>query len=74
MGREEGLLESIQAGRREGRHRGLQEALLSQSEVRFGALPAAFRRKIQRINSDEQLHDLLGRVLTATTRQDLGLG
>ncbi len=90
MGREEGLLEGIQKGllegiqkgrqegrqegRREGRHRGLQEALLRQSERRFGTLPTAFRQQIEQIDSEEQLYHLLDRILTATTRQDLGLG
>ncbi len=66
MGREEGLLE--------GRHRGLQEALLRQSERRFGTLPTAFRQQIEQIDSDEQLYHLLDRILTVSTRQDLGLG
>ncbi len=63
-----------QEGRQEGRQRGLQEALLRLSEQRFGALPAAFRQRVETIDSDEKLTHLLDLILLVKSRQELDLG
>ena len=63
-------------GRQEGRQetlKGLRPAVLAQLEQRFGPLTEDARRRIEAIDSVEEMADLLKRVLSASSLAELGL-
>ena len=71
-GRQEGLQKGLQKGRREGAH-ALQDILLSEMAERFGPLPGEIRRRIKSIQDLDRLKDLVKRLMTASSPDDLGL-
>ena len=72
-GREEGMAKGIEKGIEKGMAKGKLEALLLLLENRFAKLPAAVRRKVERINSSQRIDELLLAVLTAKSLSELGL-
>ena len=53
--------------------KGKRDALLMQLRIKFGDLPEAIVARVQTIDTDAALDALLGRVLRATTLEDMGL-
>lgn len=68
--REEGRLQGVQRGRLEG----ARQVLLQQLGQRFSPLPERVRRQVEKIDSLDRVSQLAGRVLTARSLEDLGLG
>ena len=66
-------LAGIKKGMEEGLAKGKLEALLLLLESRFAKLPAAVRRKVERINSSQRIDELLLAVLKANSLSELGL-
>lgn len=64
QGREEGRQEALQA---------LLPAVLAHIEQRFGSLSEETRRRVEAIDSVEEMADLLKRVLSASSLAELGL-
>jgi hypothetical protein len=60
-------------GAREGERRALQGVLLRLLEKRFGPVPQKALKKVERLRSVPRLNDLVERVLTASSLEDLGL-
>jgi len=52
----------------------LRRVLLRLMESRFGPLPQAVQRSVQRITSPRRLEELTGKVLVAASPQEMGLG
>jgi hypothetical protein len=67
--REEGLEAGLEAGRVEG----MRTVVLGQIESRFGAVPAERRRRIEAIDSTDELARLADRLLVARSLDDLGI-
>jgi hypothetical protein len=75
-GLEEGLRKGIEKGRQEGIEQGIEKVrslLLRELEERFGLLPEAARRRVQGINSFEDLTALSLRISSAPSLAALGL-
>lgn len=68
-GRREGRLE----GREKGRVEGMRAVVLALIRSRFGALPAERRRRIEAIDSPDELTRLADRLLVARSLDDLGV-
>ncbi|HEY3491572.1 MAG TPA: Rpn family recombination-promoting nuclease/putative transposase [Solirubrobacterales bacterium] len=80
LGREEGRQEGRQEGREEGRQEERQKtlqalcpALLAQLEQRFGPLSEDTRRRVEAIDSAEDLAELLKKLWSASSLAELGL-
>lgn len=69
MGRSEGRAE----GRAEGQAEGERRLLVNLLEARFGPLSEADRRRVEAIDSTEELERLARRLMEATSLADLGL-
>ncbi len=61
------------AGIKKGIEKGKLEALIFLMERRFEKLPEGIRRKVQQINSNKRVEELLEAVLSAKSLGDLGL-
>lgn len=61
-------------GRAHGRAEGARAVLLQQLSQRFAPLPERVRRQVEKIDSLDRLTQLAGRVLTARSLEELGLG
>lgn len=75
-GREEGRLEGRQEGRLEERQeilQALRPAVLAQLEQRFGPLSEETKRRVEAIDSGEEMASLLRRILFAHSLAELGL-
>jgi hypothetical protein len=57
----------------EGERRALKEALLRLLEKRFGPVPRKALKKVESLKSVPRLHDLVERVVTASSLEELGL-
>lgn len=71
--RETALREGRETGRTEGRAEGKKEILLEQLERRFGPLPGASVRRLEKLTSPEELSALAARIFEAKSLKDLGL-
>lgn len=60
--------------KREEEVAGMQRLLLKQMKLRFGSVSSEVRREIREISSPAKLEELAGRLLTAGSLSDLGLG
>jgi hypothetical protein len=72
-GREAGLAEGLAEGRAEGRVEGMRTVVLGQIESRFGAVPVDRRRRIEAIDSTDELARLADRLLVARSLDDLDI-
>lgn len=63
----------VEKGIEKGRLEGMRSLLLSQIEHRFGPIPKQARKRIDGMESTEQLSELADRVLDARSLDDLGL-
>jgi hypothetical protein len=59
--------------RLEGRVEGMRTLVLAQIETRFGEVPAERKRRIQAIDSPEEMIRLADRLLVARSLDDLGI-
>jgi Domain of unknown function (DUF4351) len=73
-GRQEGIAEGRQEGIAEGRQEGMRALVLDLIEKRFGSLPAEARRRVEAIDSPQELSRLAARVLDARSLEEMGLG
>lgn len=55
------------------RLKGMKELVLGQLETRFGEVPAERKRRIEAIDSAEELTRLADRLLVARSLDDLGI-
>ena len=58
----------------EGREEGKQDTLLKLLKLKFGLASTAVEGQVRKINDRNMLDDLAGRILTATSLDQLGLG
>jgi predicted transposase YdaD len=72
-GRSEGRREGRSAGRKEGEVEGMRRLLLEQLRLRFGSLPLPVRRRIKALQSAAELRALAGKVLVASSLEEMGL-
>ncbi len=72
-GQEIGLEEGRLEGREKGRVEGMRAVVLAQIRSRFGAVPAERRRRIEAIDSPDELTRLADRLLVARSLDDLGI-
>jgi Domain of unknown function (DUF4351) len=56
-----------------GRQQGMQSLILGQMEKRFGPLPAETRKRVEAIDSTEELNRLAARVLDARSLDEMGV-
>jgi hypothetical protein len=63
----------MEKGRVEGRVEGMRTLVLGQIESRFGAVPADRKRRIEAIDSTDELTRLADRLLTARSLDELGI-
>jgi hypothetical protein len=61
-------------GRQEGQVEGMRTLLLGQLEQRFETVPLQVRRRVEAIQSAQELEALAGRVLVARSIAEMGLG
>ena len=68
-------------GRREGRREALEEGVRNLRRVvlrlldqRFGRVPVSIRRKVEKIDSMDQLAELAEKVLAVQSLDEMGLG
>jgi putative YhgA-like transposase len=79
--RKEALREGRKEGRREAREEarrkiqeGMRKVLLQQMTLRFGRLPEKVRRRVEQINSNQEMQRLTRKVLSAKSLEEMGLG
>lgn len=73
-GRQKGLKEGLKEGRQEGRQEGVRNTLLRLLAKRFGKVSPAVRKRIEAIESVEELGGLVDRILEIRSIEELGLG
>ncbi len=73
QGREQGLEQGIEQGREVGLLEGKREALLRCLAVKFGALPDRTTSHVRAIESVDELHALLERVVVVASLEEMGL-
>jgi hypothetical protein len=73
-GIEKGVKKGIEQGVREGREQGVRDTLLRLLSKRFGPVPQAVRRRVEAIESLEELSGLVDRILEVKSIEELGLG
>ena len=76
--REEGRKEGLEKGLEKGRHAGLvagkRDTLLQLLATKFGSLPEETTFRVQAMESLDELDRYLGRVLSANSLDEMGLG
>ncbi len=72
-GMEKGLEQGIEQGREVGLLEGKREALLRCLAVKFGALPDRTTSHVRAIESVDELHALLERVVVVASLEEMGL-
>ena len=70
---EEGRAEGKAEGKAEGESKGKRETLLRQLRRKFGALPPEVEQRIQALTDIPRLDDLLDRILTAGSIEEMGV-
>jgi hypothetical protein len=70
---EQGIEQGIEHGREVGLLEGKREALLRFLAVKFGALPDRTTSHVRAIESVDELHALLERVVVVTSLEEMGL-
>ena len=67
----------IQEGRQEGREIGaietMQKMLVKLLNLKFGSIPQSVLQRIQTLRDTEQLDQLIGKIVTASNLQDMGI-
>ncbi len=67
----------IQEGRHEGREIGaietMQKMLVKLMSLKFGSIPQPVLQRIQTLQDTEQLDQLIGKIVTASSLQDMGI-
>ena len=71
--RVQGRKEGRQEGRRQGRQEGVRALVLDLLETRFGSVSTQTRRRLEAIQSADELSRLARRLLTAGSLEELGL-
>lgn len=74
QGLEKGIQKGLQKGLREGRQEGVRNTLLRLLAKRFGDVSPAVRKRIEAIESAEELGGLVDRILEIRSIEELGLG
>ena len=72
--REEGRKEGLEKGRHAGLVAGKRDTLLQQLATKFGSLPEETTFRVQAMESLDELDRYLGRVLSANSLDEMGLG
>jgi hypothetical protein len=63
----------MEKGRIQGRVEGMRTLVLGQIESRFGEVPADRKRRIEAIESTDELTELADKLLVARSLDDLGI-